>query len=139
MKLGDRIKLEKANLQVNKNRKSNTGSTVRKNKPIKQVIKKEKLKSKKVLALTAKKLKTASDMKTPKQKEAGKKFQAAEIEAHKKYLKDVEKSLKAHRSGTQSGKAFAKQHNTRKTLIGRKFNKVKNKLRSGLSIGEKNR
>ena len=124
---------------VDKNLKRNTGSTVKKNISTSKLVNKEKLKSKKVLALTAKKLKTASDMKTPKQKEAGKKFQAAEIEAHKKYLKDAEKSLKGHRGGTQSGKAFAEQHHTRKTLTGRTLNKLKNKLRSGLSISAKNR
>ena len=126
-------------MRADKNLKRNTGSTVKKNISTSKLVNKEKLKSKKVLALTAKKLKTASDMKTPKQKEAGKKFQTAQIEAHNKHLKDFEKSIKAHKGATQSGKAFAKQHPTRKTLTGRTLNKLKNKLRSGLSISSKNR
>tara|TARA_R110002051_G_scaffold899_1_gene4462 strand:- start:54 stop:419 length:366 start_codon:yes stop_codon:yes gene_type:complete len=118
----------------NKNLKKNTGSTVKKNKPTSYWVNKEKKKSEKQLALTAKKLKTAPDIKTPAQKRAAKKFQAAEIKAHKTYLKDLEKSVKAHKGGTQRGKAFASQHKTRVTLMGRKLNKLK----SGLSISAKN-
>ena len=120
---------------ASKNLKRNTGSTVKQNKPTSQWVDKEKLKSKKALASTAKKLKTASDLKTPTQKKAAKEFQTAEIKAHKKYLKDLEKSVKAGKGGTQSGKAFAKQHPTRAKLMGRKLNKLK----SGLSISAKNR
>jgi len=117
-----------------KNLKRNTGTTAKKHKPASHWVNKEKKKSEKKLARTAKKLKTAPDIKTPAQKRAAKKFQAAEIKAHKTYLKDLEKSVKAHKGGTQRGKAFASQHKTRVTLMGRKLNKLK----SGLSISAKN-
>ena len=45
-------------------------------------------------------------------------------------LKDMEKSIKAHKSGTQRGKAYASQHKTRAALMGRKLNKKKKKWRN---------
>ena len=120
---------------ANKNLKKNTGETVKKNTRGAAFIKEQKAKVKKQLETTAKKLKTAKDLDTPKRKALAKKYQAAEVKATNAYLKDLSKSVKGIKGGTQRGRALASQHKTRATLIGRKLNKLK----SGLSISAKNR
>ena len=87
-----------------------------------------KAKVKKKLAKTAEKLKTAPDINTPAKRKAAKTWQAAEKKAGSEYLKDREKSIKAHKGGTQAGKAYAKQHPTRMELKRRKLEKLKKKL-----------
>ena len=111
-----------------RNLKRNTGESTRKNRPVSFWMDKEKKKIKKILATTAKKLKTAPDIQTPELQKAAKKFQAAEVKATNDYLKDMEKSIKAHKSGTQRGKAYASQHKTRAELMGRKLDKLKTVL-----------
>ena len=105
-----------------KNLKRNTGETKKKNKPVKAWVDEQKAKSKKALDSTAKKVKTTPHKKLAKQ------YQKAEKKAHESHLKDFEKSVKAHKSGTQRGKAYASQHKTRGLLAGRKLEKLKKKL-----------
>jgi|TARA_R110002110_G_scaffold3885_1_gene20131 hypothetical protein len=105
-----------------KNLKKNTGETKKKNKSVKDWMDPEKAKSKKALDSTAKKVKTTPNKKLAKQ------YQKSEKKAHASYLKDREKSIKALKSGTQRGKAYASQHETRGLLAGRKLEKLKKKL-----------
>jgi len=113
---------------ANKNLKKNTGETEKKNKSTKDWMAPEKVKVKKALEKTAGKLKTAPDINTPAKRKAAKTWQAAEKKATSEYLEDREKSIKSYKSGTQSGKEYAKQHPTRMELKGRELEKLKKNL-----------
>ena len=132
--LKDRIKLEKAGLSIRKNRKRNTSSTIRKN--LSGPYKSESEKVKKSLAKDAAKMKTAPDAK--RHRKLAEEYMSAKKKLSTEYLKDLKKSVKAYKSGGKRGKAYAKQHFTRKKLMGRKLKKIETDLSIRVRKAEKN-
>ena len=130
MKLKDEMRLKRSDLRIRRssgNRK-NTDWELRRlqSGTYKGHLKKESAKLKKELASDTAKLKT--DPKAKRHPKLVKQYMDKKKRMAETYLKDIKQSIRGHRSGGKAGKAYAKQHPLRKKLMGREFQKYKEKL-----------
>jgi len=128
IKLADQMKAERNDLRINRysgNRK-NKDYELRKMNSSGAFIKKQEAQIKKESDRDTAKLKT--DPKAKRHPKLVKEYLDKKKRMAEAYLKDVKKSVKGYKSGGKSGKAYAKQHPLRKKLMGREFQKYKEKL-----------